>query len=132
MERKFNNFITQFKHGQIESNKASLIAQSEIIEILIGKIDSDDYITTNSLDKCEGSILKSIEDLNDLNIEELISDYIKFGIHYDNIISDIIEYNEYENIKGVVRSYLNIAKLMKDSRINDIAISMSEKLSNLE
>lgn len=128
MDKKYNNFITDLKHSNIKSNFSRLETHSEIIEFSLNQIKTDDKFTKNNLDRCKDAIADT---LKTDNVEELINYYIKFGIRYENILSDVFNIDNIEPIRNIINSYSNITEFMKDTRIKNISIDINEKIKKL-
>lgn len=128
-ENKLHSFIVGLKSSNIASNITSLNVYSELIKIQLEHIINMENISPvlkENLNIALSTIMKTFDD--QINSEVLINLYIKFGDIFKSSLSDLKEISDNKSIKEIAINYLTISKNTKDTRIQNIAISIAEEL----
>jgi hypothetical protein len=126
---KYLTLITGLKSSNITSNIASLNTSSELIDTYLRQVEKAPAISEVSKRNVERSIEIIKQAKNEqINPEELINLYIKFGDTFKSILPQLKKENV-ENLNQIAVQYLNVAKQTKDTRIKNIAIPIAKELS---
>ncbi len=126
-----SGFLGKFKASNISSNRSSLETLSSLI---IDQIDesiklTQDFLLIQKLKDCK-KIIKRSED-SDLNTEDLIEEYIKFGEVFKSLLISHINEFKHSNIEKIVLNYLSIARYLNDNRVNDLAVFMAKQVEDI-
>lgn len=124
------NFAASLKANNIAVSMVSLNEYSKQIKLFLSQIDIEDSneIAKTNKGLCLDTIEKSLDTTSSINI---LDEYIRFGecipflLHGVNKNSDNIKL-----FKQIAICYLDIAKILKDERVNRLSFAFADELIN--
>lgn len=125
-ERKMS-FAANLKANNIAVSIVSLNEYSDQILLLLKQIrlDGNNEIAQKNLD----SVLKTVSNKQESPSLYVLEEYIKFGERFMFLLNNT--YASDDNLKlfkQIAIYYLDIAKILKDERVNKLSFSIADKL----
>lgn len=125
-ERKMS-FAANLKANNIAVSIVSLNEYSDQILLLLKQIrlDGNNEIAQKNLD----SVLKTVSNKQESPSLNVLEEYIKFGERFMFLLNNT--YASDDNLKlfkQIAIYYLDIAKILKDERVNKLSFSIADKL----
>ena len=132
-EKKLN-FAANLKASNIAVSIVTLKEYSKQILLLLNlineEIDDNNKVAKSNLTSSIETLKKTQE-----SSENVLEEYLRFGERYYFLLNDVDKDNENNKRDDMVRFlkqiaiyYLDIAKILKDERVNKLSFSIADKL----
>lgn len=120
------NFAANLKASNIAASSASLEVYSEQIQLLLNKIDVDeDEVAQNTLKSC----LEAIKNAQSPSSTNVLNEYIRFGDRIPFLLNSVKKSSvNIKLFKQIAICYLDIAKILKDERVNELSFAFADEL----
>ncbi|MBR6064679.1 MAG: hypothetical protein IKP54_11055 [Bacteroidales bacterium] len=120
------NFAANLKASNIAASSASLEVYSEQIQLLLNKIDVDeDEVAQNTLKSC----LEAMKNAQSPSSTNVLNEYIRFGDRIPFLLNSVKKSSgNIKLFKQIAICYLDIAKILKDERVNELSFAFADEL----
>ena len=120
------NFAASLKASNIAASSASLEVYSEQIQLLLNQIDvGENEVAKNTL----GSCLEAMKNAQSPSSTNVLDEYIRFGDRIPFLLNGVKKSSRNIKLfKQIAICYLDIAKILKDERVNELSFAFADEL----
>ena len=122
------NFAASLKANNIAVSMVSLNEYSKQIQLFLNQIniEGDNEIEKTNKDLCLDTINKSLD-----STSNVLDEYIRFGERIPFLLHGVNKNNDNIKLfKQIAICYLDIAKILKDERVNRLSFAFADELIN--
>ena len=120
------NFAANLKASNIAASSASLEVYSEQIQLLLNQIDvGENNVAKSTLDSC----LEAMKNAQSPTSTNVLDEYIKCGERMPFLLNEVKKSSgNIKLFKQIAICYLDIAKILKDERVNELSFAFADEL----